>query len=120
MPSCTNSPAHFSASRYPLDTLSHLTNPTSIPTHAGEVPFKQVFLHSLVRDAHGRKMSKSLGNVIGKHRWLHSSNGWPACLHVQCAYLGVCGAAAQPCICARSDDSFSSLPLLPCRPHQRD
>ncbi|CAG9465555.1 unnamed protein product [Pedinophyceae sp. YPF-701] len=30
----------------------------------GKVPFKQVFLHSMVRDAHGRKMSKSLGNVI--------------------------------------------------------
>ena len=28
------------------------------------MPFKQVYLHSMVRDAHGRKMSKSLGNVI--------------------------------------------------------
>eukprot|EP01119_Soliformovum_irregulare_P003020 TRINITY_DN1329_c0_g1_i1.p1 TRINITY_DN1329_c0_g1~~TRINITY_DN1329_c0_g1_i1.p1 ORF type:complete len:1040 (-),score=311.70 TRINITY_DN1329_c0_g1_i1:558-3677(-) len=30
----------------------------------GQLPFKQVFLHAMVRDAHGRKMSKSLGNVI--------------------------------------------------------
>ncbi|XP_025919816.1 valine--tRNA ligase, mitochondrial-like, partial [Apteryx rowi] len=30
----------------------------------GQLPFSQVLLHSLVRDAHGRKMSKSLGNVI--------------------------------------------------------
>ena len=30
----------------------------------GSIPFKEVFCHPLVRDAQGRKMSKSLGNVI--------------------------------------------------------
>lgn len=29
-----------------------------------KLPFKQVLLHAMVRDAHGRKMSKTLGNVI--------------------------------------------------------
>uniref|UniRef100_A0A4W4GRX5 Valine--tRNA ligase, mitochondrial n=1 Tax=Electrophorus electricus TaxID=8005 RepID=A0A4W4GRX5_ELEEL len=30
----------------------------------GQLPFKQVLFHSLVRDKYGRKMSKSLGNVV--------------------------------------------------------
>jgi valyl-tRNA synthetase len=51
-----------------------------------KLPFTTVFLHSIVRDAHGRKMSKSLGNVIDPldvvygisledlHQTLYSSN----------------------------------------------
>jgi valyl-tRNA synthetase len=30
----------------------------------GQAPFNEVFCHAMIRDAHGRKMSKSLGNVI--------------------------------------------------------
>lgn len=56
----------------------------------GKLPFKEVYLHAIVRDAHGRKMSKSLGNVIdpldviegislkGLHQQLLNSNLDPA------------------------------------------
>jgi len=30
----------------------------------GKLPFRTVFLHPIIRDSLGRKMSKSLGNVV--------------------------------------------------------
>jgi len=33
-------------------------------TLTGQIPFKEVFLHGLVLDEHGQKMSKSKGNTV--------------------------------------------------------
>ncbi|GFG70133.1 valine--tRNA ligase [Mycolicibacter senuensis] len=38
----------------------------------GTVPFENVFLHGLIRDEHGRKMSKSRGNGIDPLDWVEA------------------------------------------------
>ncbi|MCP9263016.1 Valine--tRNA ligase [Dirofilaria immitis] len=37
----------------------------------GKLPFQEIYLHAMIRDAHGRKMSKSLGNVIDPLNVIH-------------------------------------------------
>ena len=44
--------------------------PASERSGRPQVPFKDIFLHGLVRDEKGRKMSKSLGNGIDPMDWV--------------------------------------------------
>jgi len=39
-------------------------------TTAERIPFRTLYLHSLVRDAQGQKMSKMRGNVIDPLEWM--------------------------------------------------
>lgn len=65
--------AKMMPSRYPTNLIETGTDimffwvarMVMLCTHlSGEVPFKDILFHAMVRDAQGRKMSKSVGNVI--------------------------------------------------------
>ncbi|MDO4631102.1 MAG: valine--tRNA ligase [Corynebacterium sp.] len=54
-------------------TFASTTTPDVLgtgPDGRPQIPFTDLFLHGLVRDEHGRKMSKSLGNGIDPMDWV--------------------------------------------------
>lgn len=53
-----------------LHTPTEGTSTISPVVPRDNVPFKNIFLHGLVRDEHGRKMSKSKGNGIDPMDWI--------------------------------------------------
>jgi valyl-tRNA synthetase len=75
------------------------------------LPFKTVYLHAMVRDKDGRKMSKSLGNVIDPVEVIEGRDleylvaklkeGNLAASEVRAGWLGSAGWAAQTLTCAR-------------------
>lgn len=74
----------------------------------GKLPFKEVFLHPMVRDAHGRKMSKSLGNVIDPMDVIHgiSLEG----LHQQLIHSNLDGREIEKAKAGQKQDYPNGIP----------
>lgn len=55
----------------------------------GKLPFPKILLHGIVCDAHGRKMSKSLGNVVNPEDVIDGCTLKVKylCIHLYCIYF---------------------------------
>lgn len=67
-------------------------------TLTGRLPFSTVFLHPMVRDKHGRKMSKSLGNVVDPLQVIEGST-------LEGMLAKVAGSNVAPAEMARATDA---------------
>ena len=98
----------------------------------GTVPFTEIFCHGLIRDSDGRKMSKSLGNVINPidviggisleklHEGLTKGNLHPSEVEKATKYQkqafpnGVCGPLSTKCqIYGTNSDILRSQSAVP-------
>ena len=72
------------------------------------VPFRQLYLHSLVRDAQGQKMSKMRGNVVNPLEWMERFG-------TDALRFALMIKAAPGTDIALSEESSSAIARLPTR-----